>query len=185
MSDEGEWWWCPSHSYPWISLGAVPKDFYGIPDYLGKYTSSSFSIGSKACQKVFKPGQIHGIARNLNVRIHKPQISAVMLFSNLPKCQYWNEWYVYMFCCECLVLVCKKFLTSPYPISIFEKDSILKLYAICRLKKKKHPRRHVQLPIYSALHKNLSRSHMQTREWGSLIKRLHSLWARPRLSTSE
>ena len=25
---------------PWISLEAVPKDFYGIPDYLGKYTSS-------------------------------------------------------------------------------------------------------------------------------------------------
>ena len=86
-----EWWrrmmMVPISLLPWISLEAVPKDFYGIPDYLGKYTSSSFSIGSKACQKVFKPGQIHGIARNLNVRIHKPQISAVMLFSKVPKCQ--------------------------------------------------------------------------------------------------
>ena len=88
---EGEWW-CPSHFTLWISLEAVPKDFYGIPDYLGKYTSSFLFNRIQSVPKSVQAWtntrvQYHGIARNLNVRIHKPQISAFMLFSNLPKCQ--------------------------------------------------------------------------------------------------
>ena len=90
-----------------------------------------------------------------------------------------------MFGCEWLVLSCKNLSTSPYPIYI-ENASILNIYAVCP-QVEQTPR--CLAPIFSALHKRLCPFYMQTREGEirqlTLIKRLHSASARPRLSSSE
>ena len=123
------WWWCsiPSLTFlPRISLEAQwPKDFYGIPDYLGKYPSSFLlnRIQSVPKSVLWKAWANIGVqccriaSSDLNVRIHQPQISAFMLLSNLPKSVTKLVIYIYfswgiMFCCECLFLPSKKLSKS-------------------------------------------------------------------------